>query len=46
MATKANSNPVKHLRWSFFHDVVTGFRGKLRMLPNIAKQLLAKIVED
>ena len=28
-------NPVKHLRWSFFHGVVTGFRGILRMLPNI-----------
>ena len=28
-------NPDKHLRWRFFHEVVTGFRGKLRMLPKI-----------
>ena len=23
---------VKHLRWSFFYKVVTGFRGELRVL--------------
>ena len=28
-------NPAKNLRWSFFREVVTGFRGKLKMLPNI-----------
>ena len=28
-------NPVKHLRWNFFREVVTGFKGKLRILPNI-----------
>ena len=28
-------NPVKRLRWRFFCDVVTGFRGKLRILSNI-----------
>ena len=35
MASKTNSKPCQRLRWSFFHKIVTGFRGKLKMLPNI-----------
>ena len=35
MATKGNSKPWQTSMTEVFHEVVTGFRGKLRMLPNI-----------
>ena len=34
----STSDPVKHLRWNFFHKSLLGFRGEFRILSNIGFQ--------
>ena len=42
MAIKANSKPCQTSEMELFPQVVTGFRGELRILPNIVDEALCK----
>ena len=43
MATKANSKLCQTSEMELFAQVVTGFRGKLRILPNIEQKMDTKM---
>ena len=45
MAAKANSKPCKISEMKLFSPVVTGFRGELRILPNILDGTFCKILK-
>ena len=43
MATKANSKPCQTSEMELFPQVVTGFRGERRILPNIGQKMDTKM---
>ena len=43
MATKANSKPCHTSEMELFLQVVTGFRGELRILPNMEQKMDTKM---
>ena len=45
MATKANSKPCQTSKMELLPQIVTVFKGELRILPNIQHGAFAKIVK-